>query len=81
MFTLWLIVAIILFAIGSYCIGRFDLDDGDLASLFWLSFFGALLWPLVLTAAVIVGPFFGLFWLGDRKREKANKAKLDDQNK
>jgi chromate transport protein ChrA len=81
MFTLWLIVAIVLFAISTYCIGRFDLSDGDPVGMLWLSFFGALLWPLVLTAAVIVGPFFGLFWLGDRKREKANKAKLDDLNK
>jgi hypothetical protein len=29
----------------------------------------------VLTAAIIAGPFFGLFWLGDRKREKLKKEK------
>jgi chromate transport protein ChrA len=81
MFTLWSIVAIVLFAVSTYCIGRFDLDGGDPVGLLWLSFIGSLLWPLVLAAVVIGGPFFGLFWLGDRKREKAKKAKLDDQNK
>jgi len=69
MFWLWLIVAIVLFGISTYCIGRFDLDGDPVGSL-WLCFIGSLLWPLVLTAVVIGGPFVGLFWLGDRKREK-----------
>jgi len=71
MFWLWLIFAIVLFAISTYCIGRFD--NSDPVGLFWLYFIGSLLWPLVLTAVVIAGPFFGLFWLGDRKREKLKK--------
>ena len=73
MFWLWLIVAIVLFAVGTYSLGRFDLGDGDPVGLFWLIFIGCLLWPLVLIAGVVVGPFFGLFWLGDRKREKLKK--------
>ncbi len=81
MFTLWLIIAIILFAVGSYCIGRFDPSNGDPAGVLWICFIGSLIWPVVLTAVIIGGPFIGLFWLGDRKREKAKKAKLDDQNK
>ena len=68
MFTLWLIVAIALFAISAYCIGRFVLND-PVGSL-WLCFIGSLVWPLVLAASVLAGPFIGLFWLGDRKREK-----------
>ena len=73
MFWLWLIVAIVLFGVSTYCIGRFDLDGGDPVGLLWLSFAGSLVWPLVLAAAVVMGPFFGLFWLGDRKREKLKK--------
>ena len=70
MFWLWLIVAIVLFAVFTYNIGRFDLGDGDPVGLFWVSLFGCLLWPLVLIAVIIVGPFYGLYWLGDRKRQK-----------
>ena len=74
MFWLWLIVAIVLFAVFTYNIGRFDLGDGDPVGLFWISFFASLLWPLVLTAVIIVGPFYGLYWLGDRAREKRMAA-------
>lgn len=70
MFWLWLIVAIVLFAISTYCVGRFDMGDSDPGGLLWLCFIGSLFWPLVLAAASLGGPFVGLFWLGDRKREK-----------
>ena len=70
MFWLWLIIAIVLFAVATYSIGRFDLDEGDPVGLMWLCFIGSLTWPVVLAAVIIIGPFFGLFWLGDRKREK-----------
>jgi len=75
---LWLIVAIVLFAVSTYCIGRFDLDGGDPAGLLWLSFICSLLWPLALGIVVVAGPFAGLFWLGDRKREKLKKEKSTD---
>ena len=78
MFWLWLIVAIVLFAVATYSIGRFDLDEGDPVGLMWLCFIGSLLWPLVLTAVIIAGPFVGLFWLGDRKREKLKKKESAD---
>lgn len=78
MFWLWLIIAIVLFAVSTYCIGRFDLDGGDPAGLLWVCFLGSLGWPLVLTAVILAGPFFGLFWLGDRKREKLEKEKSAD---
>lgn len=76
MFWLWLIVAILLIAVGSYVLGRNDFNGDELVGLFWAIFFGALLWPAVLIAVMIVGPFWGLFWLGDRKREK-RKAELN----
>ncbi len=74
MFTLWLIVAIVLFAIGTYCIGRFDIGNGDPFGPIWACVIGSLLWPFVLAAVIIAGPFIGLFWLGDRKREKLKAA-------
>jgi hypothetical protein len=70
MFWLWLIVFIVMFAAATYNIGRFDLGDGDPGGLFWSSFLGCLLWPIVLTVVIIVGPFYGLYWLGDRKLQK-----------
>ena len=77
MFWLWLIVAIAIISVGMYVLGVLDWDEDQKVGLFWAMFFGALLWPLVLTAAVIVGPFAGIFWLGDRKRKKAKQAAKD----
>jgi hypothetical protein len=78
MFGLWLIFAILFVAIGSYVIGRLDMDLDDKIGLFWALFIGSLMWPVVLAAVIIIGPFFGLFWLGDRKREKLKKEKSAD---
>ena len=73
MFWLWLIVAITIISVGVYVLGVLDWDEDDKLGLFWAIFLGSLAWPLVLTAAVIIGPFAGLFWLGNRKREKLEK--------
>jgi chromate transport protein ChrA len=78
MFWLWLIVAILLIAVGSYVIGTLDTDIDSKFGIFWAVFIGSLAWPVVLTAVIIIGPFFGLFWLGDRKREKLEKEKSTD---
>jgi hypothetical protein len=77
MFWLWLIIAIVLIAIGSYVIGAIDGPD-DRVGLFWIVLIVSLLWPFVLAAVIITGPFFGLFWLGDRKRQKLEKEKSTD---
>jgi multisubunit Na+/H+ antiporter MnhC subunit len=66
---IWLIVAIILLAAGLYVFGRFDFGD-DTFGLFWCVILGSLLWPLVLTAIVIFGPFVGVYALGVRHRNK-----------
>lgn len=77
MFWLWLIVAILLIAIGSYRVGTIDWDVDQKIGVFWTIFFGALLWPLVLVVVIIIGPFYGLFWLGERKRQKLKEAAKD----
>jgi chromate transport protein ChrA len=77
MFLLWLIVAILLIAVGSYNLGRNDYD-GDVVGIFWIIFIASLLWPAVLLAVMVVGPFWGLYWLGDRKRQKLEKEKSTD---
>ena len=79
MFWLWLIVAILIFAVGSYVVGVFDGDVDEKIALFWALFFGALMWPFVLVIAIIVGPFYGLFWLGSRKREKLKEKSADNK--
>ena len=73
---LYLIVAVILFAVGMFVLGYADMNFDEKVGLFWVGFIAILLWPLVITAVVIFGPFAGLFWLGDRRREKRN-AKTD----
>jgi hypothetical protein len=80
MFWLWLIIAIVLMAVGSYVIGAIDGPD-DRVGLFWIVFIVSLLWPFVLAAVIITGPFFGLFWLGDRARGKKKAALKDDEQK
>lgn len=79
MFWLWLIVAIILIAIGSYVLGTLDLDYDEAVGVFWAIFFGSLLWPAVLGALIVVGPFYGLYWLGYRKREARLAAAAKDK--
>jgi hypothetical protein len=78
-FWSWLIIAIVLLAIGSYVLGTLDLDYDEAVGVFWAIFFGSLLWPAVLLAVMIVGPFYGLYWLGYRKREKAFEAAAKDK--
>ena len=73
MFWLWLIIAIVLFGVSTYCIGRFDIGDDDTAGAVAVSLFCSVCWPSVLAVVVFIRPFFGLFWLGDRKREKLKK--------
>lgn len=80
MFWLWLIIAILLIAVGSYVLGRIDVDYDDAVGLFWAIFFGSLFWPAVLLAVMIVGPFYGFYWLGNRKREKLmEKESVDNK--
>ena len=70
---LWLIIAIIFFAVSMYLIGRFLSDEPDVNSIMWVAGFASILWPLVLTAAIVIGPFFGLFYLGAKRAEKAKE--------
>ncbi len=72
--SLWLIVAILLIAIGMYVLGTLDWDEDQKVGLFWAIFIGSLLWPLALGIVVVAGPFAGLFWLGDRKRKQKEKS-------
>jgi hypothetical protein len=72
--SLWLIVAILLFAVGMYVLGTLDWNEDQKVGLFWIIFIGALLWPLALGIVVVAGPFAGLFWLGDRKRKQKEKS-------
>jgi chromate transport protein ChrA len=72
---LWLIVAILLIAIGVYVLGTLDWDEDQKVGLFWIIFICSLLWPLALGIVVVAGPFVGLFWLGNRKRKKLEKEK------
>jgi hypothetical protein len=71
---LWMIISVLLFAAGSYILGTLDVNEDDKIGLMGVAFFGALLWPLILAIAIVVGPFVGLFWLGQRKRMQKEKS-------
>ena len=73
MFWLWLIVAVLLFGFYVYKLGVSNIDNDEKFGMFWILAFIAIGWPVVLVSVLIVGPFAGLFWLGERKREKLEK--------
>ena len=73
MFWLWLIVAVLLLGFYVYKLGVSNIDNDEKFGLFWILVVIAIGWPVVLVSVLIVGPFFGLFWLGHRKREKLEK--------
>ena len=75
MFWSWLIVAILIIAIGAYVMGALSWDDDVKVGVSWVILFGALLWPFVLASVIIVGPLVGLFWLGDRRRQKLEEER------
>ena len=75
MFWSWLIVAILIIAIGAYVMGALSWDDDVKVGVSWVILFGALLWPFVLASVIVVGPFVGLFWLGDRRRQKLEEER------
>mgnify|MGYP002654594101 CR=1 FL=1 len=72
MFWLWLIVAVLLLGFFVYKLGRYETNE-DKAELFCMVFFTSLLWPIVLAVVIVSGPFAGLYFLGDRQREKRKK--------
>lgn len=71
---LWFIIALVFLAVGLYALGRWDTYE-DKFALFWVIFFAALFWPFILAAAIVLGPFVGLYSLGEYQREKKNKEK------
>lgn len=71
---LWLIVAFLFFAIGVFALGYADLNEDEKIGIFWVGFIASLCWPVVLTAVIMFGPFFGLFWLGTRLRSRKENS-------
>lgn len=78
MFWLWLIIAILIIALASYVVGVLDWNEDDKLNIFWCIAIGSFVWPLLLALAIIIGPFAGLFWLGDRRRRQLKKEKSAD---
>ena len=72
---LWLIIAIIIFAVSMYIIGRYFSDDQDVGGFIFTATLGSVAWPLILAVVVVFGPFFGLFYLGAKRAEKAKENK------
>ena len=71
MFWLWLIVAVVLFGWGMYWFGALEESAPHVRdSIFWLIIFSCVAWPLIVGAAIVGGPFLGLYALGERKRKK-----------
>lgn len=70
----YLIIAFSLLAFGIYKLGVSTIRDDDKIGIFWLILAVSAVWPVVLTLAIVAGPFIGLFWLGDRKRRKKEES-------
>ncbi len=77
MFWLWLIVTILIIAISSYRLGTFDWDADEKVGAFWTVVIGALLWPLALVIVIIIGPFYGFYWLGNKARKKKKESAVN----
>jgi chromate transport protein ChrA len=78
MFWLWLIVAIVLFGAGIYRLGTMNEPESIKNDLFWMFLVVSIFWPIALALGILAGPFAGLYWLGNRKREKLKKEKSTD---
>ena len=70
---LWLIIAIIIFAVSMYLIGRYLADESEVGGFITAAVIGSLLWPVIVVAAIVLGPFFGLFYVGAKRAEKAKE--------
>ena len=70
---LWLIIAIIIFAVSMYLIGRYLADESEVGGFITAAVIGSLLWPVIVVAAIVLGPFFGLFYMGAKRAEKAKE--------
>lgn len=77
MFFLWLIVAIVIFAIGMYKLGAADIPEYDRGGMFWVIGLGAFAWPFVVAITIVFGPFVGLYFLGARKRNARKQAEKE----
>ena len=80
-FYIWLVGAILLFALWAYATGRSDppKDEDDAAGSFFAGFFVSLLWPICLALLILIGPFVGLYELGKKHRAvDEDKKKMRD---
>lgn len=66
---IWIIVAVIIFAVAMYALGRWPTADEKLGFIPVIGVLSAA-WPLLLAIVIVVGPFAGLFYLGEYVREK-----------
>lgn len=78
---IWLFIAIALFGFGMYKLGLVDINEDEKFALFWVVGLIAIFWPIALGLIVVFGPFVGLFWLGDRKRQQRLEKEKSTKNK
>lgn len=82
-FYIWIIVSFLLFSVFSYMIGRETSTEEEKTGMFFVSFVASLLWPVLLALAIILGPFYLPYKLGQyhRDREKNQKEMWDTLKK
>ena len=78
---IWLFVALALFAFGMYRLGLANIHEDEKFGVFWLIVFIAIFWPAFTALILIFGPFAGLYWLGDRKRQQRLEKEKSTKNK
>jgi hypothetical protein len=73
MFTIWLIGVVVFGMYAGYRFGQApDHVQDDIA---FLLIAGVLFWPFALAFAIIIAPFAGAVYLGDRAKRKAENSK------
>lgn len=72
---LWLIISIVIFAISMYALGRWDNNHDDKVGFIPAIAALSAVWPFLLAIVIVIGPFLGLFFLGEYVREKKNEKR------
>ena len=85
MLLTYLVIAFIVLAYTFYYAGQWERPGKgvyfqDTNDIIKTGVTAAFFWPFLLVIGVIIGPFIGFYYLGERKRKKIKAKKAVDNN-